>query len=431
MSEIPVNKQIMRPRLDVIAQEYDSQREYNNPFRLMNNVFDGYKNGPVVLALGAVGGNGASTKAEGILEQFAIDRVPFKVAAMRKYIESNPLVAEYLKQKGIQTTLIEDGEGMNQLYKDTETAISKIAQKQPISGILSLGPRTYYPEAARRLGVKAMMIDGAVPDKWEDSIDSQTGYPNTAYAEKAYRYTTYATTCGFTGWTPPIGSYPEGMDLKVVQQPFSDNKNKFMSSIRKMFPKQAREVLLQRNTISGLDADSLIVVPTMDQVYLNPQALVANGGFMTPDQFGQAYAFMAETIVTAAEIGKQLGKKTAIYLRPGVIQNTMSEVIKQFGKDLTILSPQNEIVSNVDWLLLRKAGVTIGRAPLCVSTAEALGMDDYQITAAVPGVTSDGTSYMTENEGLQVLNRKGVSRVIFPGNPLLPAMEEVMKVKGL
>ena len=73
MSEIPVSKQIMQPRPDAIAQEYDFQREYNNPFKLMRNVFGDYKNGPVVLALGAVGGNGASTKAEGILEQFEID----------------------------------------------------------------------------------------------------------------------------------------------------------------------------------------------------------------------------------------------------------------------------------------------------------------------------------------------------------------------
>ena len=420
MSEIPVSKQIMQPRPDAIAQEYDFQREYNNPFKLMRNVFGDYKNGPVVLALGAVGGNGASTKAEGILEQFAIDGVPFKVAAMRKYIDSNPLVAQYLKEKGIKTTLIEDGK-----------ALAEISQKQPISGVLSLGPRTYYPEAARRLGVKAMMIDGAVPDKWEDSIDSQTGYPNTAYAKKAYQYATYATTCGFTGWTPPNGSYPEGMDLKVIQQPFSDKKNEFMKRIRSTFPQQAREIVLQRNTISGLDTDSTIIVPTMDQVYLNPQALVANGGFMTSDQFGQAYAFMAETIIAAAEIGKKVGKKTAIYLRPGVIQNTMSEVMKQFGKDITVLSPQNEIVPNIDWLLLRKAGVTIGRAPLCVSTAEALGMNDLQITAAVPGLTNDNVSYMTENEGLRALNRKGVSKVIFPGDKLLPAIEEVMKIKGL
>ena len=109
----------------------------------------------------------------------------------------------------------------------------------------------------------------------------------------------------------------------------------------------------------------------------------------------------------------------------------MSEVMKQFGKDITVLSPQNEIVPNIDWLLLRKAGVTIGRAPLCVSTAEALGMNDLQITAAVPGLTNDNVSYMTENEGLRALNRKGVSKVIFPGDKLLPAIEEVMKIKGL
>jgi len=431
MPVIQIKEQQVIPRLDAIAQEYDFQREFSNPFRLMRDVFSGYKNGPLILALGAVGGNGASTKAGGILEQLTIDGTPFKVAAMRKYLEGNPLIAQYLEGQGIQITIIEDGGNMSEVYEKAQNAIESIIGQQPISGVLSLGPRTYYPEAARRLGVQAMMLDGAVPDKWENTTDPQSGYPNTAYAESAYKYATYATTCGFTGWMPPKGSYPEGMDLKVIQQPFSDTKNEFLKYLRTLSPQQARERLLQRNAIVGLDADSLIVIPTMDQVYLNPQALVTNGGFMTTEQFGQAYSFMFETIIAAAKIAEQTGKRVSLYLRPGIIQGMMSAALQQYGENITVIYPQDGIVANNDWLLLRKAGITIGRAPLCVSTAEALDMDDYQITAAVPGITSDGISYMTENEGLTALYRKGISRVLFPGEMLLPAMKEVIQVKGL
>ncbi len=431
MTEISVNKQIAQPRLGNISQEYDFQREYSSPFVLMRNVFNGYKKGPVILALGAVGGNGASTKAEGILEQFAREGVPYKVAAMKKYLAANPLIEEYLKDNNIPITLIEDGGGMNDLYKNSEKAITNINSGQQVSGVLSLGPRTYYPEAARRLGVPAMIIDGAVPDKWENVVDPQTGYPSTAYAQGVYQYAMYATTCGFTGWMPPQNTYPEGMDLRVIQQPFSDRKNNLLKDLRNVTPPQARGELLERNTIIGLDSESLIVVPTMDQVYLNPQALVMNGGFMTSEQFGQGYSFMTETIIASAQIAEKLGRKAAIYMRPGIIQDMMMPVLQKYGKNIVVLSPQNGIVANEDWLLLRKAGIAIGRAPLCVSTAEALGMNDYQITAAVPGVTSDGVSYMTENAGLTALAKKSVSKVLFPGDALLPAMEEVIKIKGL
>ena len=152
---------------------------------------------------------------------------------------------------------------------------------------------------------------------------------------------------------------------------------------------------------------------------------------MTTEQFGQTYSFMSETIIASAKIAEQTGRRVSLYMRPGIITDMMGSVLRQYGENLTILTPQEGIVANEDWLLLRRAGVTIGRAPLGVSTAEALGMDDYQITAAVPGVTSDGTSYMTENAGLTALFRKGVSRVLFPGEELLPVIQEVIAVKGL
>lgn len=431
MKEIPVSKQKTPVRLEVIAQEFDYQKQYNNPFGLMKDVFDGYKKGPVVVAFGFVGGNGAGEKGNGIIEQFDTDKVPYTVIAGKKYLRENPLIEKSLSEKEIEVTLVADEGSIDEKYKNCEEVVASVIKDQSVSGFLCLGPRTFFPEAARRLNIPTLMIDGAVPDEWDNTINPQTGYPNTAYAEKAYQYVTYATTCGFTGWTPPKGSYPEGMNLKVVQQPFSDKKIEYMKLLRTLFPQQAREILLQKNTIVGLDEDSLIVVPTMDQVYLNTQALAVNGGFMTPEQLSQAYSFMTETIVSSAQIARQRRKKVAIYMRPGIIKNVMSPVLEQYENDLIILSPQNGIVANDDWLLLRKAGVTIGRAPLCVSTAETLGMGDPQVSAAVPGLTSDGISYMTEYEGLKALNRKGVSNVLFPGDTLLPAMEEVIKQKGL
>jgi len=431
MKEIATRNQFTEPRLGAIAQEFDSQKESNDPFRLIRNTFGDYKRGPVLLALGGVGGNGASTKAEGILEQFDLDKTPFKVAAMKKYLAANPLIDSYLKKNGINVIVVEDGVDMNTLYENCEKAVAEIASKGMISGVLSLGPRTYYPEAARRQGLQAMMIDGAVPDKWEDTIDQSTGYPDTAYASSAYNKAVYATTCGFTGWMPPKGTYPGEMDLKVIQQPFSDRKNSFLKQLRDLSPQEARFELMQRGVISSLDGSSTIIVPTMDQVYLNPEALVTNGGFMTTEQFGQGFSFMSETIISAAKLAEKSGEKVSIYLRPGVITDMMSSVVRQYGENLIVLTPQDEIVTNEDWLLLRKAGVAIGRAPLCVSTAEALGMGDYQVTAAVPGVTSDGVSYMTENAGLTALNRRGISKVLFPGEPLLPAIQEVIVAKGL
>lgn len=431
MQEIPVNKQKTPLRLDAIAQEYDYQRENNNPFGLMKDVFDGYKKGPVVVAFGFVGGGGASEKGNGIIQQFDADNIPYTVVAGKKYLQENPLIEKSLNEKGIGVTIVGDEGSMDEKYKNCEDVIGKISNEQSISGVLSLGPRTFFSEAARRAAIPAMMIDGAVPDKWENTINPKTGYPDTAYSQKAYEYATYATTCGFPGWTPPKSSYPEGMNLKVVQQPFSEDKNNYMKTLRAYTPQQARAELLERNTISGLDAESLIVVPTMDQVYLNTNALAVNGGFMTSEQLSQSYSFMTETVISSAIIARKQGKKVAIYLRPGIIQNVMSPVLEQFEKDIIILSPKNKIVANDDWLLLRKAGIAIGRAPLCVSTAEALGMGDYQITAAVPGLTNDGISYMTEYEGLKALNRRGISNVIFPGDSLLPAMEEVIQQKGL
>lgn len=431
MKEISVREQKTPVRLDAIAQEYDYQREYNNPFGLMKDVFGGYKNGPVVLAFGFVGGGGASEKGNGIIEQFDCDGIPYTVVAGKKYLQENPLIEKSLKEKGIEVTIVGDEGSMDEKYKNCEDAIRQISKDQTVSGVLSLGPRTFFAEAAKRMNIPAMMLDGAVPDKSENTINPETSYPDTAYSQMTYEYATYATTCGFPGWTPPKDSYPERMNLKVVQQPFSESKNEFMKKLRELSPKQARAELLKKNSIVGLDEESLIVVPTMDQVYLNTMQLVENGGFMTTEQFSQTYSFMLDTIVSSVALARKRGEKVAIYLRPGIIQNVMSPVLEQFEKEITILSPQDKIVSNDDWLLLRKAGIAVGRAPLCVSTAEALGMGDYQITAAVPGLTGDGVSYMTEYEGLKALNRRGISKTLFPGDSLLAAMEEVVQQKGL
>jgi len=433
MTEIKQNEQRTPLRLNAITEEFDFQKESADPFRIMSDVFGGYKNGPLILALGRVGGNGASSKAMGILEQLASDNVPFQVVAMKKYLADNPLIADYLKKNSISPSVIDDSsvDTLPQLYKRCEEVVIQITNEGSVSGILSLGPRTFYPETARRVGIPAMIIDGAVPDTWSNTVDVESGYPDTAYSQKAYEYATYTTTCGFTGWAPPKNTYPEGMDLRVVQQPFSDQKIGYLRELRNIQPSEARSKLLRKGTIRGLDENSLIVVPTMDQVYVNPEALASRGGFMTQEQFGQAYSFMAETIAVAAQIGVETGERISVYIRPGVIATMMQPILSQYAEYISILAPTNGIVANEDWLLLRKAGVTIGRAPLCVSTAEALGMNDLQVTAAVPGSTTDGVSYMTEAEGLRALNRKGVSRIYFPGDSLRDAINEVRKIKGI
>lgn len=430
MKEIlPKNKKI-QPRLDAIAEEFDIQREYANPFSVMKEVFGDFKKGPLVIALGAVGGNGAGSKAEGILKQLENEGISSKVVAMKKYLTANPLITTYLEKNRISVTEIDDECSTEELYKNCEMALLSIIQNEPISGVLSLGPRTYYPEAARRLDIRAMVIDGAVPDKWENTSEV-TGYPTTAYFEPAYRSATYATTCGFTGWMPPINTYPSGMDLRVVQQPFSDQKIAEFKELRSVTPLEARRRLLENGTIRGMNDSSLIIVPTMDQVYLNPDALVSNGGFMTSEQLGQSFALMGETIVAATKLSIERNEKVLIYIRTGVIATIMGPILERYSQYIDIIQPNDGIVGNSDWLLLRKAGVTIGRAPLCVSTAEALAINDYQITTAVPGTTSDELSYMTEPQGLLVLNKKGISRTLFPGDELLLAIRDIIKVKGL
>lgn len=419
------------PTPQKIGEEYDKQLTAYNPFKLMSEVFNGYSNGPLVLALGAVGGGGAGEKAKGILEQFIQDSVPFQVVAMNGYLKNNPLILKFIKEKSIRLTSINDTVPMGELYGNCLNAITELA-KQKVSGVLSLGPRTYYPYAAIQAGTPSLIIDGAVPDKWDCTRDAM-GLPTSPYDEETYLKAVYATTCGFSDWFPPNNKYPEGMDLRIIQQPFSGGKNKLLNVLRTTTPEEARATLLEKQTIRLLDSESIIIIPTMDQVYLNTGALSVFGNFLTSEQFGQSFASMAELITSASKLASESGRTISIYLRPGIIRNMLLPIVNEYSMNggLTIIGPQDGVVSNTDWLLLRKAGVTIGRAPLCVSTAEALGMGDYQITSATPGRTSDGLSYMTEAEALPTLARKGIGRVIFPGEPLLPAIKEVINLKGL
>ncbi len=421
-----------KPNLERIGEEFDFQDQFNNPYKLIRDTFNNFDKGPLILALGAVGGGGAGEKAIGLLEQFIAEKVPFCVVAMEKYLADNPAIASFLKTRpDIRSFAIRDDVSRSELYEVSQIALDTIERAYgEVSGVLSLGPRTYYPEAARRLGIPSMIIDGAVPDKWETDLDPATGMPDTEYYLPAYQESVFATTCGFTGWSPQKEKYPEGMNLKIVSQPFSEKKISYLRELRKLNPQECRERLMAKNSIAGLDAESLIVVPTMDQVYLNPEALSVFGRFLTPEQFGQSVGFMAELITSLTK----LDRNSLFYLRPGAMKETLTPLLERFvdGERIKIIGPIAEVVPNEDWLLLRKAGVTIGRAPLCVSTAEALGMGDYQITAAVPGTTSDGISYMTEPEALKVLARKGgVSRVLFPGESLIEAIGDVIKTKKL
>src|SRR3989344_6828197 len=404
-----------------------------NPFALIKTTFADCTNGPLILALGAVGGGGAGEKARGILEQFIEDRIPFVVVAMKKYLQGNPLITAFLNSRRIPINTVEDDVEIPKLYENTLEVIRQVAETTgSVGGVLSLGPRTYYPEVARRLNLQAMIIDGAVPDKWEESTDPSSGLPNTEYYLPAYLKAVYATTCGFPRWFPPLGKFPEGMDLNVVTQPFSRKKIDYLKYLRTLTPIQCREILLDKDSINDLNKTSLIVVPTFDQVYLDPKALSVFGRFLTPEQLGQTFGFMSELVASLVKLNKQIGSEVSLYLKPGIIRNILSPLLSELNTDgIRLISPANGEIPNEDWLLLRKAGVTIGRAPLCVSTAEALGMGDYQVTSAVPGVTSDGISYMTESEALKALARLEVTRTIFPGERLYDAITDVVKIKKL
>ena len=416
-----------------IGAEFDNQSKTASPFTLIKNVFTDFANGPLILGLGAVGGGGAGEKARGILEELADDRVPFVVVAMKKYLEGNPLITKFLNSRQISINRVKDNVDIPDLYENTLDVVRRVVELSgSASGILSLGPRTYYPEVARRLNLKAMIIDGAVPDKWEEVIDPVSNLPKTEYHLPAYLNTAYATTCGFAGWFPPQGKFPEGMDLNVVAQPFSRKKIAYLKSLRNLTPTQCREILLEKGGINCLDRISLIVIPTFDQVYLDPKALSVFGRFLTPEQLGQTFGFMAELIASLVKLYKLDGREIGLYLKPGIIRNMLSPLLSEFETNgFRLINPQNGEVPNEDWLLLRKAGVTVGRSPLCVSTAEALGMGDYQVTAAVPGQTSDGISYMTESEALRSLNNLKITRTLFPGESLFDAINEVIKVKKL
>ncbi len=414
-----------------ISEEFDWQTQFHNPFELIRKTFNDFKDGPLVLALGAVGGGGAGEKAKGILEQFEMDRVPYLTVVMRKYLEANPSIASFLTQNQIDSLIIDDAGSIPTLYQNCIATLKHIQSQKGSCGILSLGPRTYYPEAARRLGLSSMIIDGAVPDRWEDRIDS-FGFPTTEYYLPAYLEGVYATTCGFTGWLPPKDKYPEGMNLKVVAQPFSQNKIKFLKSLEDFAPQDCRRRVIESGQIKNLDFDGIIVVPTIDQVYLDPRALSVFGRFLTPEQLGQSYGFWAELITSCSLLSRKFGKEILLYIRCGIMGDLLRPLLELYTNEgVRIIEPINGFVQNEEWLLLRKAGVAIGRAPLCVSTAEALGMEDYQITTAIPGRTSDGISYMTELEALRTLAQRQVSETVFPGKPLIEAIKKVIDVKKL
>lgn len=415
-----------------IGAEFDKQMQTANPFALIKTVFADFTNGPLILALGAVGGGGAGEKACGILDQFTEDRVPFIVVAMKKYLAANPLIAKFLATRQIPINTVEDNVPIPQLYENALEVIGRVTEvNDSVSGVLNLGPRTYYPEAARRLNLRSMIIDGAVPDKWEESTEANSGLPTTEYYLSAYLNSIYATTCGFPSWSPPQEKFPDGMNLNVVAQPFSREKIEYLKRLRKLTPAQCREILLERNAVVGLDRGSLTVVPTLDQVYLDPKALSVFGRFLTSEQLGQTYGFMAELVASLVKLNNRSGREISLYLRPGIIRSMLSPLLFELGANITLIEPRNGEVPNEDWLLLRRAGITVGRSPLCVSTAEALGMGDYQITAAVPGITSDGISYMTESEALRSLDRLKITRKLFPGEPLFDAINDVIRIKKL
>jgi hypothetical protein len=414
-----------------IGEEFDWQMQERSPFKLIRNTFNDFKDGPIILALGAVGGGGAGEKAKGILEQFEINKTPYVVVAMRKYLEANSSIVSFLKENKIDFLIVEDRVAVPRLYQNCIDALMYVKNQNRPCGVLSLGPRTYYPEAARRLGLPAMIIDGAVPDKWSDKTES-SDLPVTEYYLPSYLETIYATTCGFTGWFPPKDRYPEGMRLEVVAQPFSQDKIQFLRNLRNDGPESCRRRVIESGQIKNLDFDGVIIIPTIDQVYLNPMALSVFGRFLTAEQLGQSYGFWAELITSCSLLAKDLDKQILLYVRPGIMKDLLSPLINLFTKEgIKIIEPINGLVPNEEWLLLRKAGVTIGRAPLCVSTAEALGMGDYQITTAIPSRTSDGISYMTEPEALKTLAQRQVSETIFPGYPLIEAIKKIIDVKKL
>lgn len=419
------------------ADEFERQLAGNNPIDVIENYLRPDQNGDVILALGAVGGNGASSKAQGILREFAERGISTTVVAMEAYLAQNPLVVSSLRENGTKVVTVDDSQkDPRSLYQNSMQGIQQAKDGTRVSGVVCLGPRTYYPFAALNNDLPPVIIDGAVPDVWKDEYDSSS-LPTTAYDRATYDNTLYLTTCGFTGWKPPKGTYPENMKLQVVAQPFSQEKVKMLRTLRQMASSDAKKALIENGILDPAMMEGLLIVSTMDQVYLDPKALQSNGGFLKPDQFGQSYAHMTEMVSAASQLSTVTGQKTNLYIRPGIMSTMLAPVIDQYRTDdFDVVSSTCNVLPNEAWLMMRRAAdIEVGRAPLCVSTAEALGMGKKVVMTATPGRTlnADGSieEYMTETRALEFAekNRPGLFNVVKDPKDLSTAFQESVSMR--
>ena len=415
-TEINIYPDVLSPMGKNGAASFDRMNEKNNLIDFIVSRCEP-NNGKFLLALGAVGGGGA-----GKIREVESRNLPYSVIAMNNYLSNNPLV-KFSENASVYQ--VEDGTDSWDILTQRCFEVMRNIQ-EPISAVVSFGPRTPNIEAARRLGYKKIFaIDGAVPDKWEGIIGAN-GFPDTPYYLAAYQACTYITTCGWdNNWYPPIRTSPPETDIVVKSQPFSKEFVRDLINLRNISPQDARNILIQSSSYPELNKDRLLVVPTMDKVYVNPQALVANGKWLTTEQFGQCISFINELIVGLS----QSSKKTILYL-PDEIKEMAQPTLKKFNSDnLLIFSRQH--IPNYEYLLLRKAGVSIGRAPLCVSTAEELGMGNPFVLCTVPARTSDGISYMTEPEAFEIFKEIKVAKCINLGDPIIDAVLEVADIKRI
>ncbi|KKQ51677.1 hypothetical protein A2865_00690 [Candidatus Woesebacteria bacterium RIFCSPHIGHO2_01_FULL_39_17] len=403
------------------AETFDKMYENNNLIDYILSKSD-LKKGNFLLTLGAVGGGGAGKKVMEFIKEIESRSIPYSVMAMKNYLSSNPLISFSEKASIYQ---VDDKTGSWEIL--TQRCFETMRDiLEPISTVVSFGPRTPNLEAARKLGfTNIFAIDGAVPDKWE-SVVGASGFPDTAYYLPAYQACTYLTTCGWErAWFPPLQTLPPFTKVEVKSQPFSKQFVKELIDLRSITPQSARNKLVQTGRYPDLIGDELLVVPTMDKVYLNPQALVANGKWLTTEQFGQCISFVNELIVGLS----QLSKKTILYLPDEIREMAQPTINKFISGNLKIVA--RDYIPNNEYLLLRKAGVSIGRAPLCVSTAEELGMGNPFVICPVPARTNDGISYMTEAEAFEVFKKIDAAKCINLGESVSDAILEIAEIKRL
>jgi len=129
------------------AETFDKMYENNNLIDYILSKSD-LKKGNFLLTLGAVGGGGAGKKVMEFIKEIESRSIPYSVMAMKNYLSSNPLISFSEKASIYQ---VDDKTGSWEIL--TQRCFETMRDiLEPISTVVSFGPRTPNLEAARKLG---------------------------------------------------------------------------------------------------------------------------------------------------------------------------------------------------------------------------------------------------------------------------------------